>query len=182
MALHSAVRSSYAVLFSLQGSPTYGYITTTPKPGWKNTDVLGPLLRVRRVPVVFDTDVNAPAMAEYLNAKKSAGPGGKITSCAYITVGTGIGVGLVVNGAPVHGLMHPEAGHVSVPRRAADASFSGSNPEDCFGGSCAENMACSKALAMRAGLANTSELPGVPDSHEAWEVTAKRAGLANPGK
>jgi fructokinase len=83
------------------GSPTYGHITTTPKPGWKNTDILGPLLKVRKVPVVFDTDVNAPALAEYLHAKNGNGPDANITSCAYITVGTGIGVGLVVNGAPV---------------------------------------------------------------------------------
>lgn len=85
-----------------KASPTYGYITTTPKTAWKNTDILGPLLKVRKVPVVFDTDVNAPALAEYLQAQKdSKGLDGNVTSCAYITVGTGIGVGLVVNGAPV---------------------------------------------------------------------------------
>lgn len=97
------------------GSPTYGYITTTPKLAWKNTDILGPLLKVRKVPVAFDTDVNAPALAEYLHAKKNGkGAEANITSCAYITVGTGIGVGLVVNGAPVKQRGPPRA-----PRRVA---------------------------------------------------------------
>ena len=89
-------------------SPTFGYITTTPKPGWKNTDVLGPLCAIRpSAPCKFDTDVNAPALAEFLDMQRL---GHKGSSCAYITVGTGIGVGLVVNGQPVHGLMHPEGG------------------------------------------------------------------------
>jgi fructokinase len=91
-----------------KGSPTYGFITTTPKLAWKNTDILGPLLKVRKVPVIFDTDVNAPALAEYLHAKKNSQTAdGNITSCAYITVGTGIGVGLVVNGLPVSAARPP---------------------------------------------------------------------------
>lgn len=156
-------------------SPTYGYITTTPKPGWKNVDVVGPLRGLRPdIPVGFDTDVNAPAVAEFLHMSAAAAAAGKPppSSCAYITVGTGIGVGLVVNGEPVHGLMHPEGGHMAVPRRAVDLSFEGSNPADCFGGSCAENMCCSVALAKRAGLSGTEGLKDLPDNHDAWDAAA----------
>lgn len=161
-------------------SPTYGYITTTPKPGWKNVDVLGPLRAVRpAAPVAFDTDVNAPAVAEHramVADAKARGDADLPTSCAYITVGTGIGVGLVVNGLPVHGLMHPEGGHVAVPRMPGDQSFKGSNPADCFDGSCAENMCCSLALAMRAKLGDTSGLAALPDDHPAWEAAAHYIG------
>mmetsp|Transcript_38421 Transcript_38421/g.84427 ORF Transcript_38421/g.84427 Transcript_38421/m.84427 type:complete len:227 (+) Transcript_38421:101-781(+) len=145
-------------------SKAYGYITTTPKPNWQNTDVLGPLRRVRDVPFGFDTDVNAPAYAEYEYAKRS---GKMLSSCAYITVGTGIGVGLVVNDLPVHGLMHPEGGHICVPQHPNDAAmkFQGSNPLDCFGGLCAENLSCSVALAKRAGLPSTDGLRELPDAH-----------------
>ena len=160
-------------------SETYGYITTTPKPGWQNVDVLGRFRALRPgVPFGFDTDVNAPALAEYLHMSAQAAEHGAATpsSCCYITVGTGIGVGLVVNGAPVHGLMHPEGGHIAVPRRAVDLSFEGSNPKDCFGGSCAENMCCSLALAKRAGLASTSGLAKLDDAHEAWDAAAYYIG------
>jgi fructokinase len=107
-------------------SPTFGYITTTPKPGWQQTNVLGPLKAVRpAAPTLFDTDVNAPAVAEFEHMVAEARARGVAppTSCCYITVGTGIGVGLVINEKPVHGMMHPEGGHMCVPRRAADAGF-----------------------------------------------------------
>lgn len=160
-------------------SPTYGYITTTPKPGWQNTDVLSRFRAIRPgVPFAFDTDVNAPALAEFKHMSALAAESGAVapTSCCYITIGTGVGVGLVVNSAPVHGLMHPEGGHVAVPRRAVDLSFEGSNPKDCFGGSCAENMCCSLALAKRAGLSSTAGLAQLDDSHEAWEAAAHYIG------
>ena len=91
-------------------SEYYGYITSTPKPNWAYVNVIGLLgVREMNIPFLFDTDVNAPAYAEYiLDNDKS------IESCAYITVGTGIGVGLVCNGKTVHGLMHPEAGVCSL--------------------------------------------------------------------
>lgn len=161
------------------GSKTYGFITTTPKPGWQYVDVLGRFRAIRpEAPCGFDTDVNAPALAEYLHMTKQAASKGSEppSSCCYITVGTGVGVGLVINGAPVHGLMHPEGGHVAVPRRAIDLSFEGSNPKDCFGGSCAENMCCSIALAKRAGLSSTSELTHLSDDHEVWDAAAHYIG------
>ncbi|EGD74716.1 hypothetical protein PTSG_06077 [Salpingoeca rosetta] len=91
--------------------PEYGYITSTPKPHWKNANVVAPLWN-GRVPHKFDTDVNAPALAEF----KAHGEAMGHSSCAYITVGTGVGVGLVINGKPVHGLLHPEGGHVKLAR------------------------------------------------------------------
>lgn len=176
-------------------SPTYGYITTTPKPGWKNTDVLGPCKAVRpEVPCGFDTDVNAPAVAEHAHLVREAVLKGRTppTSCCYITVGTGIGVGLVVNGQPVHGLLHPEGGHLCVPPFLADAksSFAGPNANDTFGGLCAENMACSGALAKRAKLSSSAGLKDLPDDHPVWDAAAHYLGalcanivlLASPEK
>ena len=171
----------------------YGFITTTPKPGWKYADVLGPLRAVRpNVPVGFDTDVNAPAVAEHAHLSAQAAKRGiqPPTSCCYITVGTGIGVGLVVNGMPVHGLMHPEGGHLCVTRHADDHGFEGNNPQDCFHGVCAENMACSGSLAKRANLKSTADLATLPDDHPVWDIAAHYLGalcanvtlLASPEK
>ncbi|KAJ8603617.1 hypothetical protein CTAYLR_004853 [Chrysophaeum taylorii] len=146
-------------------SATYGYITATPKPGWQQTDVIGFLKRYVRVPTKFDTDVNAPAFAEW-SLKPS------LASLAYVTVGTGVGVGLVVNGKPLHGLLHPEAGHISCPR------YPGDDPEtsdldalDCPGWLEVESMTATRALARRAGVPAT-ELQNLPDSHPVWDVAA----------
>ena len=103
-------------------SKTYGHITKTPKNcgGTRTSSALD----IFGVPVKFDTDVNAPALSEY----RAMVLKGEDPSCvAYATVGTGVGVGLVVNGAPVHGLLHPEAGHACVPRYPGD-DFAGHNP------------------------------------------------------
>ena len=91
-------------------SPTWGYVTTTPKPGWQHTAV-APVLRDRLgVPVVFDSDVAAAALGEH---RWGAGRG--VESVCYLTVGTGIGAALLIGGRPWHGLVHPEAGHIRVP-------------------------------------------------------------------
>jgi fructokinase len=144
-------------------SPTFGFITTTPKPNWANTDVLSGLgLRdeFKTVPFKFDTDVNAPAMAEYyVNARPNQ------SSSAYITVGTGIGVGLVINGKTVHGMMHPEGGHIQVARKLGD-TFEGTCP---FHGSCVEGMCSSGALAKRKGCL-VDELPAISDDDELWDT------------
>jgi fructokinase len=144
-------------------SPTYGYITSTPKPGWKNTDVLG-LLGVRGLgkPFKFDTDVNAPALAEYFLHKETG-----INSCAYITIGTGIGVGLVIGGNTVHGLLHPEAGHIFTSREQGD-TFEGNCP---FHKDCVEGMCASGALAKRRGF-TIEDLPGLSDDDPLWNTCA----------
>lgn len=98
--------ASFGPIDANVNSEYFGFITSTPKPNWAFVDVIGLLgVREMNVPFRFDTDVNAPAYAEYILDNDS-----NIASCAYITVGTGIGVGLVCNGRTVHGLMHPEAG------------------------------------------------------------------------
>ena len=146
-------------------SPTFGFITSTPKPGWKNTDVIG-LLGLRdefkHIPFNFDTDVNAPAIAEYTMYS----PQGS-TSSAYVTVGTGVGVGLVINGKSVHGMLHPEGGHLQVKRMPGD-TFEGVCP---FHGDCIEGMVSTGALAARTGLP-ASELPSLPDDHKVWDAVA----------
>jgi fructokinase len=149
------------------GVDRYGYITSTPKAGWRDADVLGLLgLRGGEIPVRFDTDVNAPALSDFDYFKTQTPP---ITSCAYITVGTGVGVGLVVNGLSVHGLMHPEAGHIRVPR-FPDDTFPGSCP---FHGDCIEGMCSTGALASRRGC-SPSELPDLSDDDSLWDILANQ--------
>mmetsp|Transcript_7261 Transcript_7261/g.10814 ORF Transcript_7261/g.10814 Transcript_7261/m.10814 type:complete len:250 (+) Transcript_7261:154-903(+) len=111
---------------------------------------------------MFDTDVNAPALAEYMWHK-----GKDETSCAYITVGTGIGVGLVVNGAPVHGLLHPEAGHLSCQRMEGD-NFEGT---DTLFGASIEGLTATPALAARKNC-EREELKHLADNDKMWDYCA----------
>jgi len=172
--------ASFGPVDLTRGSPTFGYITSTPKKGWNNVDLLGPILEACPAGVAyeFDTDVNAPAMAEFtLGGLRQRG----CTSCAYVTVGTGIGVGLVVNGQCVHGLLHPEAGHVPVPEPSDGDTFMGLQDRLVRRG--AESMCCAGALAARAGgtVVNgvrldydlkASALRELPDDHYTFEKAA----------
>ncbi|HEX6868109.1 MAG TPA: ROK family protein, partial [Candidatus Limnocylindrales bacterium] len=99
-----------------RGHPGYGSIRTTPKPGWSDTPMVDPFMAGFGVPVGFDTDVNAAALAE---GRWGAGRG--LGSFVYLTLGTGVGGGAVVDGRIVHGLVHPEMGHVAVSRHPSDA-------------------------------------------------------------
>lgn len=141
-------------------SPRWGHITDTPKPGWSSCDIAGRLSRALGVPVGFDTDVNAAAMAEHAAAGASADHG-----LAYVTVGTGIGGGLVIGGRPVHGAGHPEMGHMFPRRTVADTGFAGICPAH---GDCLEGLACGPAIIARWG-ASLSDLPA---GHEAHAVVA----------
>ncbi len=123
-----------------RGRPNYGHITTTPKPLWSDADVVGPLRSALGVPVGFDTDVNGAALGE---GRWGAAAG--LTTFVYLTVGTGVGGGAVVNGTVAHGLVHAEMGHVSVRRLEGDA-FPGVCP---FHGDCLEGMAAGPAMAAR---------------------------------
>lgn len=136
-------------------SDTYGCITRTPKPGWSYTDLVGTIERELHVPVAFDTDVNGAAMGEYL---WGAGYGCK--NLLYLTVGTGVGGGALVNGEPIHGLIHPEMGHLLIPRAEGD-DFEGSCP---FHGDCLEGMASGAAIKARWGI--SAEL--LPADHIGW--------------
>ena len=130
-------------------SASYGQITTTPKPGWAGADVLGELKRAAEVPAAFDTDVNGAALAEM-----RWGSGRGFDDFAYITVGTGVGVGLIVNGAPTRGFAHCELGHIRVPRLPGDA-FAGACP---FHGDCVEGLAAGPSLTARVGAEGLEKL------------------------
>ena len=131
-----------------RASPSYGQITSTPKPGWRGTDVLARLRRAVAVPAVFETDVNGAALAEM---RWGAGQG--FEDFAYITVGTGVGVGLIVNGRPTRGFAHCELGHIRVARLAGD-DFRGSCP---FHDDCVEGLAAGPSLKAR-GIEDASQV------------------------
>ena len=140
-----------------RSSPQWGFITTTPKPGWANADVACHLARaLGGVPVGFDTDVNAAALAEHL-ARGGEGSG----SLAYLTIGTGIGGGLVLDGRPVHGIAHPELGHTYPRRHPEDRDFAGVCPHH---GDCLEGLASGPAIIARWGC-SLSELPADHGAH-----------------
>lgn len=145
-------------------SPTFGFITTTPKPGWAQTDLVGTLRRGLGRPVYLDTDVNAAALAE-----RRWGAGQQLDSLAYVTVGTGIGGGVLHRGRPIHGLMHPEIGHIFVRRHPADADFAGICP---FHADCLEGLACGPAIHARLGHPLNEARP----ADRIWEIEADYLG------
>ncbi|MFP6592983.1 MAG: ROK family protein [Candidatus Latescibacterota bacterium] len=147
-------------------SPTYGSITSTPKPGWANTDIVGFLSQSLDLPVAFDTDVNTAALGE---ARWGAGVG--LHSLLYLTIGTGIGGGAVADGGVVHGLMHPEMGHIPVPHDRDRDPYEGCCP---YHGDCLEGLASGTALRDRWGTAAHS----LPADHDAWSLEATYLGGA----
>jgi fructokinase len=138
-------------------SATFGHILRTPKPGWEGTDLLGRLRCMLGVPAAIDTDVNAAAIAEAAAED--------VRDLAYVTVGTGIGVGIIADGRPVHGIGHPEAGHMLLRRHPAHEGFPGVCP---FHGDCLEGLASGPAILAAWG----ASLSGLPGDHAAWEVEA----------
>jgi fructokinase len=146
-------------------SDTYGYLTTTPKPGWGHTDLLSPFLENFDVPIGFDTDVNAAARGEHL-----WGAGQGLSDFIYLTVGTGIGGAAVANHEVVHGMIHPEMGHLFVTHDWEKDPFPGICP---YHGDCLEGLATGPAIKARWGQA-AEQLP--PD-HPAWQLEAQYLGL-----
>ncbi|HET6617440.1 MAG TPA: ROK family protein [Gemmatimonadota bacterium] len=146
-------------------SPTYGRITSTPKRGWQGFDLVGALSREMGVPVGFDTDVNAAALGEL---RWGAARG--VSDFLYLTVGSGIGGGAVVAGRVVHGLIHPEMGHIRVPHDLARDPYPGACP---YHGDCLEGLAAGPALEQRWG-APPAELGA---DHPAWSLEAHYLGL-----
>jgi fructokinase len=151
------------------GSPTFGYITCTPKPGWQQFDLAGAVGRALGVLVAIDTDVNAAAIGE-----SCWGAARGLSDFLYLTVGTGIGGGAVVNGEIVHGLMHPEMGHIRIPHDLTRDPYPGVCP---YHRDCLEGLASGPAIEERWGKPG-EELP--PD-HPAWALEAHylALGLAN---
>ena len=147
-------------------SRKYGYITTTPKPGWADTPVTEPLQKMFGIPVAIDTDVNAAAVGE---GKWGAAQG--LDDFLYMTIGTGIGGGGVVHGKPLHGLVHPEMGHIRIPHDKERDPYAGFCP---FHGDCFEGLAAGPAVKGRWGV------PGdqLPADHPAWELEAHYIAFA----
>lgn len=147
-------------------SPTFGYVTSTPKPGWSHTNFAGPIRRALGVPVGFDTDVNAAALGEH---RWGAAQG--LDSFIYLTVGTGIGGGGMVNGQLLHGLTHPEMGHIRVPHDWDADPYAGCCP---YHGDCLEGLASGPALEGRWGQPGEA----LPPDHPAWELQTHYLALA----
>lgn len=148
-------------------SPTFGYITTTPKPEWSQVDLRGTILQALKIPVVFDTDVNAAAFGEHYWT-----PGNRMLDpFVYMTVGTGIGVGVLANGSPLHGLVHAEAGHFAIPHNWQNDPFPGICP---FHGDCLEGLASGPSIARRWG----QRAETLPHDHPAWDLEAGYIALA----
>ncbi len=164
--IHALGIGSFGPVDLVPGSPTFGFITSTPKPGWKNVDVAGPFRRALGLEVAFDTDVNVAALSEW---RWGAAQG--LDTILYLTIGTGIGGGGLVGGQLMHGLVHPEIGHLRLPRDPAADPFPGACP---FHGDCLEGLASGPALLARWGRPAES----LPPEHAAWALEARYLALA----
>jgi fructokinase len=140
-------------------SSRYGFITSTAKPGWRDTDVARRLAKLFPVPVGFDTDVNGAALAE-----GRWGAARRLADFAYVTVGTGVGVGLVVDGRPAYGFNHSELGHIRIARKPGD-EWRGACE---FHGDCVEGLASGAAIAARAGVPAEQ----IPHDSPVWDLVA----------
>ena len=146
-------------------SPTYGHITSTPKAGWRHFDIAGDLKRALNLRVAIDTDVNGAVLGEV-----RWGAARDLSDALYLTIGTGIGGGAMVGGQLLHGLGHPEMGHIRVPRELAKDPFPGCCP---FHGDCLEGLASGFAIEKRWGARGQTLLA----NHAAWELEAHYLAL-----
>ncbi len=152
--------SSFGPLDLDPASPTYGYVTTTPKPGWGNCPLLPEFKKALNVPVGIDTDVGGAALAEFqMGAAKG------LKNCVYVTVGTGIGAGVVAEGRLLHGMVHPEWGHMLLRPHPKDPMPRGVCP---YHDGCLEGLACGPAIDRRWGVPSRE----LPRDHIAWEIEA----------
>ncbi len=156
---------SFGIVDINRQSPTYGHIMTTPKHGWGNTDFAGMVNKALSIPVYVDTDVNLAALAEH-----RWGIAKDVETFIYLTVGTGIGGGGMVNGQLMHGLIHPEMGHIRIPHDWNRDPF----PGNCsFHEDCLEGLASAPALQRR-----WEQLPEtLPPEHQAWHLEADYLSL-----
>jgi fructokinase len=152
--------ASFGPLAGRHGSPEWGRLGPTPKPGWSGFDLAGTLGAKLGLGISMDTDVNAAALAEGIWGASQG-----LSNHVYVTVGTGIGGGIIANGTLLHGAGHPETGHVPVPREPEDA-YAGHCP---FHGACLEGMASGPAVAARWGAPAET----LPPEHPAWDLEAR---------
>lgn len=147
-------------------SPTYGFITSTPKPGWSNTDVLGPFRAAfGNIPIGFDTDTNGAGLGEFF-----WGGAANLEDFVYITIGTGIGAGGMARGRLLHGLVHPEVGHLYLPTIKGD-DFEGACP---YHGRCWEGLCSGPAILKRTGIPAEQ----LPPEHPAWDYETRYIAYA----
>ncbi len=150
--------ASFGPLVLNRASSDYGKIAATPKPHWTGADIVGALKGALNCPIGFDTDVNGAGLAEAL-----LGAGRDLEVVAYVTVGTGVGGGLIIKGEPVQGLTHPEIGHIKLRRHPLDEGFSGVCP---FHGDCLEGMASGPSVMARLGHPLNEAAP----DHPIWDI------------
>jgi fructokinase len=148
-----------------KSSPTFGYITTTPKQGWSYTNLIGTIGHALGIPVYLDTDVNAAALGQHL-----WGAARGLDTFIYLTIGTGIGGGGMVNGQLIHGLVHPEMGHIRIPHDWKADPFAGSCP---YHGDCLEGLASAPAMKLRWGTPPED----LQADHPAWDLEAQYLAL-----
>ncbi len=158
--------ASFGPLDPRPGSPSFGHILPTPKPGWTNADIVGTIRAEINIPIAFDTDVNGAAFGEW-----RWGVAQGLDTFIYLTVGTGIGGGVFANGHLLHGLLHPEMGHIPLPHDLNKDPFEGACPfhQDCFEG-LASGVAIEKRWGQRGGT--------LPKDHPAWDLEAEYIALA----
>lgn len=150
-----------------QSSPTYGYITSTPKTAWINFNIFGAIKEAFKLPVGFDTDVNGAAFGEH---RWGAAKG--LDTFIYVTIGTGIGAGGMVGGKMIHGLVHPEMGHSFIPHNHTKDPFQGVCP---YHGDCFEGLASGPAMIKRWNVESALDLP---TDHPAWDLEAEYIAYA----
>lgn len=158
--------ASFGPLDPDPASARFGTITTTPKPGWADFDFVGALRVQFNQPIAFDTDVNGAALGEW-----RWGAAQELETFIYMTIGTGIGGGGMVNGKLIHGLLHPEMGHMRIPHDLERDPFAGNCPyhQDCL-----EGLANGPAIEKRWGARGET----LPSDHPAWELEAEYLALA----
>jgi fructokinase len=147
------------------GAPKFGWFLNTPKPDWQQVDFAGVMQRELQVPIGFDTDVNAAALGEHRWGNAQG-----LETFIYLTVGTGIGGGGMVGGQLIHGLLHPEMGHILVPHDLASDPFTGACP---FHQDCLEGLASGFAMEKRWQQKGTD----LPADHPAWALEANYLAL-----
>jgi fructokinase len=158
--------ASFGPLDLDKSSATYGHITAAAKSGWENYNLLGALRQTCRLPIGFDTDVNGAALGEH-----RWGAAQDLNDFMYLTIGTGIGGGIMMNGKIVHGAMHPEMGHILIPQNLEHDNFSG---VCSYHKNCLEGLASGTSMNTRWNVASSLDLP---IDHPAWDLEAHYLGL-----
>ena len=169
-AIHGEITSigicSFGPLDPDPNSPKFGHISSTPKAGWTDIDIVGRVQKALEIPIGFDTDVNGAALGEW---RWGAAQG--LDTLVYLTVGTGIGGGVMVDGRLLHGLIHPELGHIRIPHNWDEDPFNGCCP---FHGDCFEGLASGPSISERWDQPAET----LSSDHPAWELEAHYIALA----